>query len=56
VPPRMLHTPGCPPTPHSAGCALPTIAVLYEDTRKVKHLRAYEVSVKDKVGGWGRVG
>lgn len=42
-----------------AGCARPTIAVLYEDSKAyARHIKTYEVSLKDKVGaacgvGWG---
>jgi hypothetical protein len=37
-----------------AGCARPTIAVLYEDTKHARHIKTYEVSAKDKVGAWAR--
>jgi hypothetical protein len=34
-----------------AGCARPTIAVLYEDSKAyARHIKTYEVSLKDKVG------
>ena len=41
------------------GCAVPTVAVLYEDAKHARHIKTYEVSVKDKVGGclgWGVCG
>lgn len=31
------------------GCAAPTIAVLYEDTKEQRHVKTYEVSLRDKV-------
>jgi hypothetical protein len=37
-----------------AGCARPTIAVLYEDSKAyARHIKTYEVSLKDKVRGRG---
>ncbi|PSC68559.1 DNA damage-binding 1 [Micractinium conductrix] len=30
------------------GCTAPTIAVLYEDTKEQRHVKTYEVSVRDK--------
>ena len=30
------------------GCAKPTVAVLYEDTKEGRHVKTYEVNVKDK--------
>jgi len=30
------------------GCAKPTIVVLYEDTKEARHLKTYEVSLKEK--------
>ena len=30
-------------------CPRPTVALLYHDNKDVRHLRTYEVSVKDKV-------
>lgn len=33
------------------GCAAPTIAVLYEDTKEQRHVKTYEVSLRDKVRG-----
>jgi DNA damage-binding protein 1 len=30
------------------GCAAPTIAVLYEDTKEQRHVKTYEVSLRDK--------
>ena len=45
------------------GCATPTICVLYEDTKEARHVKTYEVDVKEKTlrdgplttveGGWG---
>lgn len=37
------------------GCATPTIAVLYEDTKEQRHVRTYEVSLRDKVRYRGAV-
>ncbi|KAK9843115.1 hypothetical protein WJX74_007214 [Apatococcus lobatus] len=37
------------------GCSRPTLAVLYEDTMKLRHLKTYEISVREKdleVGSW----
>jgi len=31
------------------GCAIPTLAVLFEDTKEQRHIKTYQVSVKDKV-------
>ncbi len=31
------------------GCKAPTLAVLYEDTKEQRHIKTYEVSLKDKV-------
>jgi DNA damage-binding protein 1 len=31
------------------GCAAPTLSVLYEDTKEQRHIRTYEVSLRDKV-------
>ena len=31
------------------GCSRPTLAVLYEDTTKLRHLKTYEISVREKV-------
>jgi len=31
------------------GCAVPTLAVLFEDTKEQRHIKTYQVSVKDKV-------
>ncbi len=31
------------------GCGRPTVAVLYEDAKHARHIKTYEVSVKDKV-------
>ena len=30
-------------------CARPTVALLYHDNKDVRHLRTYEISIKDKV-------
>lgn len=30
------------------GCAVPTLAVLFEDTKEQRHIKTYQVSVKDK--------
>lgn len=30
-------------------CASPTIAVLYEDTKEQRHIKTYEIIVRDKV-------
>lgn len=38
---KFLHTP-------PAG--RPTLAVLFEDTRKARHVKTYEVGLRDKVG------
>ncbi len=35
--------------PNADGCAAPTIAVLYEDTKEQRHVKTYEVSLRDKV-------
>ena len=32
------------------GCARPTVAVLYQDTKSARHIKTYEVVLKDKVG------
>ncbi len=32
------------------GCAKPTIAVLYQDNKDARHIKTYEVVVKEKVG------
>lgn len=29
-------------------CSKPTLALLYEDTKKARHLRTYEVNLKEK--------
>lgn len=31
------------------GCARPTLALLHEDTKLARHVKTYEVSLKDKV-------
>jgi hypothetical protein len=31
------------------GCDVPTLAVLFEDTKEQRHIKTYRVSVKDKV-------
>ena len=31
------------------GCAAPTLAVLYEDTKEQRHIKTYETSFRDKV-------
>lgn len=54
-----LSAPPAPASPgpqHPDGCAAPTVAVLYEDTREQRHVRTYEVSVRDKVRQRGREG
>lgn len=33
-----------------AGCERPTLALLHEDSRHARHLKCYEISLKDKVG------
>ena len=42
------------------GCAAPTIAVLFEDTKDARHVKTYEVALREKVrggaGAGGRVG
>lgn len=38
-----------PPACFADGCATPTIAVLYEDTKEQRHVKTYEVSLHDKV-------
>lgn len=38
---KFLHTP--------AG-ARPTLAVLFEDTRRARHIKTYEVGLREKVG------
>jgi DNA damage-binding protein 1 len=30
-------------------CQVPTLAVLYEDTKEQRHIKTYEVSLRDKV-------
>ncbi len=32
------------------GCARPTLAVLHHDQKDARHIKTYEVLVKDKVG------
>lgn len=43
--------PFCPSRspPYVDGCDTPTIAVLYEDTKEQRHVKTYEVSLRDKV-------
>ena len=39
------------------GCATPTICVLYEDTKEARHVKTYEVDVKEKTlrdGPWSQ--
>ena len=31
------------------GCAVPTLAVLFEDTKEQRHIKTYQVSLRDKV-------
>lgn len=31
------------------GCAKPTIAVLYQDNKDARHIKTYEVVIKEKV-------
>lgn len=31
------------------GCPRPTVALLYQDNKNARHLRTYEISLKDKV-------
>lgn len=31
------------------GCKLPTVAVLYQDTKEARHFKTYQVLLKDKV-------
>ena len=38
-----------PSSPRADGCAAPTIAVLYEDTKEQRHVKTYEVSLREKV-------
>ena len=38
------------------GCAKPTIAVLYQDNKDARHIKTYEVVVKEKVGRTGNKG
>ena len=45
--PAPTHPPA--PKSHADGCTAPTIAVLYEDTKEQRHVKTYEVSVRDKV-------
>jgi hypothetical protein len=30
------------------GCARPTVALLYQDTKETRHVKTYEVNLKDK--------
>jgi DNA damage-binding protein 1 len=45
----------CTPLLLPTGCQRPTLAILYEDSRHARHVKAYEVQLKDKVlrGAWG---
>ena len=41
------------------GCAVPTILLLYQDPKEMRHLKTYEVSIKDKdfqPGPWQQTG
>lgn len=31
------------------GCAQPTVALLYQDTKDHRHIKTYEISLKEKV-------
>ena len=31
------------------GCPRPTVALLFQDNKNARHLRTYEISLKDKV-------
>lgn len=36
-------------------CALPTVAIIFRDNRDNRHVKTYEINVKDKVGLCQRV-
>jgi hypothetical protein len=38
-------------TASAEGCAAPTVAVLFEDTKEQRHVKTYEVSLREKVLG-----
>lgn len=51
APPDTLPHLSCTHTTYAEGCAAPTVAVLFEDTKEQRHVKTYEVSLREKVRG-----